>query len=133
MPSCLCGKKAIDESKKMIPANKLELYEHLVKTLPSVERKGDTMPYTSLNGHMFSFLSASGTLAIRLSREERETFMEKYNATLMEAHGIVMKEYVAVPDELLKNKKIMKKYFQLSFNYVKGLKPKIVKPKRGKI
>jgi hypothetical protein len=29
----------------------LELYEKLVATNPKVERKGDTMPYTSLNGH----------------------------------------------------------------------------------
>ena len=38
-------------------ADNLELYEKLVATNPQVERKGKTMPYTSLNGHMFSFLS----------------------------------------------------------------------------
>ena len=40
-----------------ISADKLALYEKLVATDPNVERKGATMPYTSLNGHMFSFTS----------------------------------------------------------------------------
>jgi hypothetical protein len=36
------------------PADKLELYEKLVATNPSVERKGATLPYTSLNGYICS-------------------------------------------------------------------------------
>lgn len=55
-----------------MPADKLELYEKLVATNPSVERKGASMPYTSTNGHMFSFLSKTGKLAIRLPTEERD-------------------------------------------------------------
>lgn len=38
----------------------LERYERLVATIPGVERKGRTLPYTSLNGHMFSFLGEGG-------------------------------------------------------------------------
>jgi hypothetical protein len=34
----------------------LVLYEKVVAAMAGVERKGDTMPYTSLNGHMFSVL-----------------------------------------------------------------------------
>jgi hypothetical protein len=45
---------------------KLKLYEKLVATNPNVQRKGDTVPYTSLNGHMFSNLSKEGKLALRL-------------------------------------------------------------------
>ena len=30
----------------------LELYDKLVKTIPEVQRKGDTNPYTSHNGHI---------------------------------------------------------------------------------
>jgi len=52
-----------------MPADRLELYERLVATQPSVERKGATMPYTSLNGHMFSFLTETGKLALRLPAE----------------------------------------------------------------
>ena len=42
------------------PSDKLELYEKLVGTIPNVKRKGATVPYTSLNGHMFSYLSKQG-------------------------------------------------------------------------
>ncbi len=61
-----------------IPAGRLELYEKLVATQPSVERKGAAMPYTSLNGHMFSFLTETGRLALRLPAEERRAFLKKY-------------------------------------------------------
>jgi hypothetical protein len=54
------------------PLEKLKLYEKLVATNPNVERKGDTVPYTSLNGHMFSYLSKEGKVALRLPAGERE-------------------------------------------------------------
>ena len=34
-----------------VASDKLQLYEKLVATNPSVKRKGATVPYTSLNGH----------------------------------------------------------------------------------
>lgn len=42
------------QKKAKAPSDKVEWYEKLVATNPSVERKGATHPYTSLNGHMFS-------------------------------------------------------------------------------
>jgi hypothetical protein len=82
--------------KHNIPADKLELYDKLVKTNPQIERKGAANPYTSLNGHMFTLLNPQGTLALRLPEEEREKFLEKYKTRLFEAYGVVMKEYVTV-------------------------------------
>jgi hypothetical protein len=38
----------------------LEYYEKLGATIPTLKRKGKTMPYTSFNGHMFSFLPKKG-------------------------------------------------------------------------
>ena len=40
-----------------VSGDKLELYEKLVATLPDVQRKGVNLPYTTVNGHMFSYLS----------------------------------------------------------------------------
>src|SRR5215475_11692194 len=94
-----------------MPTSKLELYQKLVATNPKVERKGATVPYTSLNGHMFSYLSKEGKLALRLPEPERGTFLKKYNATLCSAYGKVQPEYVEVPDALLANTKELKKYF----------------------
>ena len=76
------------------PAAKLALYEKLVAATPGVERKGAAMPYTSAGGHMFSFLTKSGTLALRLPDEQREAFLKKYRTRLCEQHGRVMKEYL---------------------------------------
>jgi TfoX/Sxy family transcriptional regulator of competence genes len=112
------------KEQQTIPSDKLALYDKLLQTHPDIERKGVKLPYTSFNGHMFTFLSEAGVLAIRLPKEEREAFLKKYATTLMEAHGAVMKEYVAVPDSLLKNTKELKKYLDLSYEYVKTLKPK---------
>jgi len=106
------------------PADKLELYEKLVATNPSVERKGATMPYTSLNGHMFSLLTKTGKLALRLPTEARDAFLKKYKTKLCEQYGIVMKEYVEVPDALLEKTLELKKFFDLSYAYVASLKPK---------
>src|SRR6202040_2120888 len=99
-------KKATDGSY----ADKLALYEKLVATNPKVERKGATVPYTSLNGHMFSYLSKEGKLALRLPAGDREAFLKKYNAKLCDAYGRVQPEYVEVPESLLSSTKELKKY-----------------------
>jgi hypothetical protein len=112
------------KSKASAAPDKLALYEKLVATDPSIERKGATNPYTSLNGHMFSRLDPSGKMALRLPAGEREEFLKKYKTTLFHAYGIVQKEYVSVPDALLNNTKELKKYFDISVRYVRTLKPK---------
>jgi hypothetical protein len=112
--------------------DKRELYEKLVATNPAVERKGAAVPYTSLNGHMFSYLTKSGALALRLPEKEREEFLRKYRAKLCEAYGVVQKEYVEVPGALLKKTQELKKYFDLSIAYVGSLKPKATAKKKQK-
>jgi hypothetical protein len=89
-----------------------------------VERKGATMPYTSLNGNMFSFLMKSGRVGLRLPEAEREAFIKKYKTKLVEQYGVVQKEYVEVPDALLAKTTELKKYFDASFEYVSSLKAK---------
>ena len=103
---------------------KLALYDRLVATNPKVERKGATVPYTSLNGHMFSYLGKTGELALRLPPEELEAFQAKYKTKLCELYGVVQKEYVMVPDTLLAKTRELKRYFDLSYTYVGSLKPK---------
>jgi hypothetical protein len=108
---------------------KLKLYDKLAATNPLVQRKGATVPYTSLNGHMFSYLAKSGELALRLPAGARETFLKKYKTTLCAQYGIVQKEYVMVPDSLLRKTRELKTYFDLSYAYVSSLKPKPTKKK----
>jgi len=110
-----------------IPQDTLAAYEKLAATIPGLERKGAATPYTSVNGHMFSFLTETGKLALRLPTEEREAFLKKYKTKLCEQHGRVLKEYVVVPDPLLGKTRELKKYFDLSYTYVSSLKPKPTK------
>src|SRR5580700_5334362 len=112
------------------PLDKLALYEKLVATNPKVERKGATVPYTSLNGHMFSYLSKEGKLALRLPPEDREAFLQKYKARLCEAYGRVQPEYVEVPDSLLASTRELKKFFDSSYEYVSSLKAKPITKKK---
>jgi TfoX/Sxy family transcriptional regulator of competence genes len=117
-------------AKKKQPSNPtVELYEKLLATHPEIERKGDANPYTALNGNMFTLLHQSQTLAIRLPAEEREKFLKRYNTTLFEAYGAVMKEYVRVPDSLLNKTAQLQKYLEISYEYAKKLKPKPTKKK----
>lgn len=108
----------------------LEWYERLVATNPDVKRKGATMPYTSVNGHMFTLLAKDGSLTLRLPERERDAFLKKYKTKLSEQYGMVMKEYVVVPHALLRKTQELKKYFDLSYAYVQSLKPKATTKKR---
>jgi len=117
------------KSKIEIPKKQLELFDKLIEGNPEIERKGKTTPYTSVNGHMFSFLSKEGVMGLRLPKDEKAAFLKKYNVELMEQHGRVMKEYVQIPDELLENTALLSGYLQQSLDYVSGLKPKPTKKK----
>ena len=113
------------------PIDKLALYEKLVATNPDVERKGAANPYTSLNGHMFSMLDKTGMLILRLPEAEREAFIKKYKSKNPVQYGAVMREYVEVPDALLKKTSELKKYFEVSYKYICSLKPKPTTKKKS--
>jgi hypothetical protein len=114
-------------------AEALKLYEKLIATNLNVERKGDTMPYTSLNGHMFSLLTKDGTLGMRLPDDVREAFLKKYKSKLLEQYGCVMKEYVVVPAALLAKTAELKPFFDQAHAYAGSLKPKpTTRKKAGK-
>jgi len=108
----------------MSAEERIALYDQLVASYPAAERKGDTVPYTSLNGNMYSYISQDGFLALRPGQKDREDFLVKYNTTLVLSYGIIQKEYVTVPDSLLRNLVEMRPYFELSYQYASSLKPK---------
>lgn len=108
-------------------ASTFAVYDKMVAMLPAIERKGATLPYTSINGHMFSFVGQEGSISLRLPAEILEEINKKYKATLSEQHGVVMKEYVSIPAKLLKDDAALSAYFKTSYNYVAKLKPKATK------
>jgi hypothetical protein len=106
------------------PAEVVEAYDAMVASCPEAELKGATMPYTSLNGNMYSFVHGSGAVALRLPEEMRPAFLEQHGTKLFDAYGMVQKEYVTVPFELLAKTAEVAPYFQASHDYCKSLKPK---------
>ena len=102
----------------------LNCYEKVIARFAGVEMKGDTMPYTSMNGHMFSVLHKDGSLAPRLPEGERQAFLSKYKTTLSSQYGSVQPEYVVVPDALLSKTRELHRFFEISRDYVSSVKPK---------
>ncbi|WP_438426302.1 hypothetical protein [Aquimarina macrocephali] len=103
---------------------RLAFYDKLIDTNPSFERKGKTMPYTSVNGHMFSQLNKAGEIGLRLSKEQGTQFMQEHQTTVFKSYGAVMKEYVLVPEKLMQDFELLSSYLNDSFTYAKSLKPK---------
>ena len=112
---------AAKKPQSTIPAAKLAVYEMLIATDPSVERKGATIPYTSANGKMFTYLSPTGDLRLRLPPDERVAFMKKYQTKVVVQHGVVMKDFVAVPPGLLARTAELKKYLAISRGFATQL------------
>jgi hypothetical protein len=107
--------------KSSIPAAKLARYEELIATDPSIERKGVTIPYTSINGKMFTYLSPTGDLRLRLPDDERAAFIKRYRAKVAVSNGVVMKDFVAVPPALLARTAELKPYLRVSRLYAEQL------------
>jgi hypothetical protein len=108
----------------------LALYEKLAATVPGIEVKGDTVPYTSLNGHMTSNLTQESRLALRLPEPQRTEFLKNYKTKLVQQYGIVRKEYVDVPDALLARTQELSQHFQVSIDFVRAMKPKATTRKK---
>jgi hypothetical protein len=106
-----------------VPSARLEAYDRLVASQPSLERRGASLPYTSINGNMSSFVDGTG-VAIRLAATDRAAFIERFGARLHEAHGAVMKEFVTVPDALLDDLATLQPWFTKSRDHVASLRPK---------
>jgi len=118
------------KAKPKAPADKLALYGAVIAAHPKVARKGAANVYTSLNGHMFSFMDETGTLSLRLPSDAREQFLLAHNTKLSFQHNTVMKEYVLVPDAILADFPKISAYFSESYAYVDGLKPKPTRKKK---
>jgi len=86
--------------------------------------KGAKNPYTSRNGHMFSFLDADGAMALRLSDELTDEFLERFESGPVRQYGSVMRGYVSVPDDLLSNTEELASCFEKANTWIGTLDPK---------
>lgn len=103
---------------------KIECYKEILETA-GLELKGKNNLYTSHNGHMFSFVGQEDIVAVRLSKDDQEMFLEKYDTPFpVQQYNSNMRDYVELPDELLKDTKTAAKYFAKSLEFIKTMPPK---------
>lgn len=113
-------------SKYQGPPDALERYAAVVEGAGETV-KGAKNPYTSHNGHMFSFLDGDGTMALRLSKELSEEFLSKYESGPVIQYGSVMRGYVSIPDELLSDTDELTSWFKKAYDWIGTLEPKPTK------
>lgn len=108
------------------PSDALERYAAVVEQAGEAV-KGAKNPYTSRNGHMFSFLAVDGTMAIRLSDELADEFLSRFESGPVIQYGSVMRGYVSVPDDLLSDTGELGAWFEKAYAWIGTLEPKATK------
>lgn len=107
------------------PPDALEAYREAVEASRSgTTVKGAKNPYTSRNGHMFSFLDPEGTMALRLSDEMSDEFRSRYDSGDVKQYGATMRGYSSVPVELLDDTAALAAWFDRSWDWIGTLDPK---------
>ena len=108
------------------PPEALNQYTAVVGSAGEVV-KGAKNPYTSRNGHMFSFLDAEGMMALRLSDQLAEVFFSQYESGPVMQYGSVMRGYVSIPDDLLRTPDELGPWFGQAYEWIGTLEPKPTK------
>ena len=107
------------------PPAALEAYASVVEASESgTEVKGAKNPYTSRNGHMFSFLDPEGTMALRFSDDMTAEFRSMYDSGDVFQYGSTMRGYSSVPDDLLADISTLADWFDRSWEWIGSLPPK---------
>ena len=108
------------------PSDALKRYAAVVEKAGEVV-KGAKNPYTSRNGHMFSFLEVEGAMALRLSDELTDDFLFIHESGPVIQYGSVMRGYVSVPDDLLSDTEELGSWFEKAYVWIGTLEPKATK------
>ena len=109
------------------PIETLELYRAMIEASGNGEVKGAKNPYTSRNGHMFSFLDADGQMALHLSPELEEEFRAQFESGPVTQYGRTMRGYSSVPADLLADTERLGQWYDRAWEWIGTLKPKPTK------
>ncbi|QMU59595.1 MAG: hypothetical protein GKR98_16245 [Boseongicola sp.] len=106
---------------------KLAVYENLVAGFDDFAIKGKASRYTSMNGNMFSFLAPDGTLAFRLSKDDKTAFEDEHGPYDVIQYNSTMRGYVEIRDDLIADDAALKTVFTKCVANARTLKPKPTK------
>ncbi len=114
------------------PQRLIETFEAVVPSAPTVLRKMFGYPAAFVNGNMFMGLFQED-MFLRLSDADRSELLQVKDARIFEPMpGRPMREYVALPPELLASQEKLRPWVARALQYGVALKPKAGKPKPGK-
>src|ERR1700692_89922 len=111
----------------------INLFESVIPGPPAVQRKMFGYPAGFVNGNMFMGLFQE-SMILRLPTGPREEFLKFHSAKIFEpVAGRPMREYVAVPQSVMHDKKELTAWVARAFDYGTSLKPKspAAKPKKS--
>ncbi len=117
------------KKKPNAPEERIELYDKLIAKLPDQKRKGAANAYTSLNGHMFSFVDKNGEFAFRYSDARKKELIEELGAKESIQYNSVMRGYIVIPENLMDDLDRLSDLFAESFEYISSVPPKPTKKK----
>ncbi len=105
----------------------LEIYDRLIAAHAGLSRKGAKMPYTAMNGNMFTFVDPDGVMALRFSDADLDAFRAAFDVGEVRQYGAVMRGYAPVPEALFADPAALAAWFARSVANAKTLKPKPTK------
>ncbi len=114
------------------PDAMVALFNEMLRETPGAEiRKMFGYPVAFAASQMFCGLFQS-SMMLRLSDSDRPAFMDRYASTLFEPMpGRPMREYVLVPDPLLRSPRELKGWILKSFAYASSLPAKPAKARKA--
>ncbi len=104
-------------------ASVVDIYRALVASHSDAELKGKTIPYTSCNGHMFSFITKEGELALRVDAATREKIAKRGGRPCLQ-YGREMKDFIVLPAALVNDARSLERCFAASYEHTRALPPK---------
>lgn len=103
-------------------------YTEYIQKWGKVERKGKNNPYTSHNGHMFSFIDKKEKyMAVRLDKQQQEAYFEATGTSYVIQYNSKMNGYICLTDEIFNDFNQVKDWLDKSFEFVCSLPPKASK------
>lgn len=102
---------------------KLELYSQALEKA-GIRKKGETLPYSSINGNMFSQMNKEGGLGLRFSDDVKEKYIAEFNSGTFSSYGKELKGYVLIPEGIIKDTHKLSLLLKESRDYVSRLPKK---------
>lgn len=115
------------------PEKLIRLFENAMQSMPEAQlRKTFGYPSAFINGLMFAGLHQENMI-LRLSAEDRTDLQRRAEAKTFEPMpGRPMREYVVVPETILKSEQQLNAWLEKAATYVKTLPPKPARTKAKK-